>query len=57
MNIYRFSGRGVEVTEALREYVENKLSKLERFNDQITEARVTLTVRDAQNSRAPERSC
>ena len=50
MNIYRFSGRGVEVTEALREYVENKLAKLERFNDQITEARVTLTVRDVRDA-------
>lgn len=50
MNIAQLSGRGVEVTEPLRDYVEEKLSRLEKFNDQITSARVTLTVRDVKNA-------
>lgn len=50
MNIYKFSGRGVEVTEALRNYVTQKLEKLERFNDHINEVRVTVTVRDTRDA-------
>ncbi len=50
MNIYKFSGRGVEVTEALRSYVTEKLEKLERFNDHINEARVTVSVRDTRDA-------
>lgn len=50
MHIYQLSGRNVEVTDALRDYVEEKFSRLERFNDHITDARVTLTVRDVRSS-------
>ena len=50
MHIYKLSGRNVEVTDAMRDYVEEKLARLDRFNDQITDARVTLTVRDVRNS-------
>lgn len=38
------SGHHVEVTEALREYVINKLSRLERHFDNITHVDVTLIV-------------
>ncbi len=38
------SGHHVDVTPALREYVNNKLSKLQRHFDQITKTDVTLTV-------------
>ena len=38
------TGHHVELTPALREFVENKFSKLERFFDQITSVQVTLTV-------------
>ncbi|HUH36860.1 MAG TPA: ribosome-associated translation inhibitor RaiA [Spongiibacteraceae bacterium] len=38
------SGHHVEVTPALRDYVNTKLSKLERHFDNITSAVVTLTV-------------
>lgn len=38
------SGHHVELTEALRDYVTNKLSKLERHFDNITTTQVTLTV-------------
>ncbi|WP_339095612.1 ribosome-associated translation inhibitor RaiA [Deinococcus sp. VB142] len=50
MHIYQLSGRNVEVTEALRDYVEEKLTRLERYSDQITDARVTLTVRDVRSA-------
>lgn len=50
MHIYKLAGRNVEVTDAMRDYVEEKLSRLERYSDQITDARVTLTVRDVRNA-------
>ena len=38
------SGHHVEVTPALRDYVNTKLSKLQRHFDNITTTQVTLTV-------------
>jgi putative sigma-54 modulation protein len=38
------SGHHVEVTDALREYVTNKLGRLEKHFDNITTTDVTLTV-------------
>ncbi|MCR8921569.1 ribosome-associated translation inhibitor RaiA [Dasania sp. GY-MA-18] len=38
------SGHHVEVTTALRDYVSQKFSRLERHFDQITNTNVTLTV-------------
>ena len=38
------SGHHVEVTDALRNYVESKLDRLERHNDRITNMNVILTV-------------
>lgn len=38
------SGHNVEITEALRDYVTNKFSKLERFFEHINNAHVVLTV-------------
>ncbi|ADI02633.1 ribosome hibernation-promoting factor, HPF/YfiA family [Syntrophothermus lipocalidus] len=37
-------GKNIELTDALREYVEKRLSKLERFIDDLKEAQVTLSV-------------
>ncbi len=37
-------GKNIELTNALREYVEKRLSKLERFIDDLKEAQVTLSV-------------
>lgn len=50
VHIYKLSGRNVDVTDAMRDYVEEKLSRLDRYNDQITDAKVTLTVRDVRDS-------
>ena len=38
------TGHQLEVTEALREYINNKFAKLERHFDKITSIRVTLSV-------------
>ncbi len=38
------SGHHVEVTNALREYVESKFERLQRHYDQITNTEVTLIV-------------
>jgi putative sigma-54 modulation protein len=37
-------GKNIEVTEALKEYVEKRLSKLERFIEDVRVAQVTLSV-------------
>ena len=50
MQIYKLIGRDVEVTEALRDYVNQKLSRLDRFNDHITDAKVVLQVRDVRDT-------
>ena len=38
------SGHHLEITEAIREYVNSKFAKLERHYDQITSTSVILTV-------------
>ncbi len=38
------TGHQLEVTEALREYINNKFAKLERHFDKITSIRVTLSI-------------
>nr|WP_255520246.1 ribosome-associated translation inhibitor RaiA [Deinococcus sp. DB0503] len=50
VHIYQLSGRNVDVTDAMRDYVEEKLTRLDRFSDQITDARVVLTVRDVRDA-------
>lgn len=37
-------GRNIDVTNALKEYVEKRLSKLDRFMDDLDEAQVTMKV-------------
>lgn len=43
MNIYQLIGRNIEVTDAMRSYAEDKLEKLERFSDQIVDAKVVMS--------------
>lgn len=50
MQIYKLIGRDVDVTDALKDYVNQKLSRLERFNDHITDAKVVLQVRDVRDT-------
>ena len=41
---YIMTGRNVEVTQAMKEYAEKKLSKIEKFFNEDTEANVTFSV-------------
>ncbi|AFZ65813.1 ribosome hibernation-promoting factor, HPF/YfiA family [Deinococcus peraridilitoris] len=50
MQIYKLIGRDVDVTDALKDYLDEKLSRLERFSDQITDAKVVLQVRDVRDT-------
>ena len=43
MNIYQLIGRNIEITDAMRSYAEDKLAKLDRFSDQIIDAKVTMS--------------
>jgi putative sigma-54 modulation protein len=43
MNIYKLIGRDIDITDAMRSYAEDKLSKLDRFSDQIVDARVVMS--------------
>lgn len=43
MNIYQLIGRNLEVTDAMRNYAEEKLAKLDRFSDQIVDAKVVMS--------------
>ena len=45
MNIYQLIGRNIEITDAMRSYAEDKLQKLNRFSDQIVDARVVDRIR------------
>jgi len=42
------SGHHVEVTDALRDYVESKVARLERHHDRITNTHVILSVEKLQ---------
>ena len=40
---YIMTGRNVEVTQAMKEYAEKKLSRIEKFFNEDTEANVTFS--------------
>ena len=44
MQIYRLVGRNVEITDAIRNYLEKKLARLERYFDGIQDAKVVLSL-------------
>lgn len=53
MNIYQLIGRNLEITEPMRQYAEEKLAKLDRFSDQIVDARVTMSYDTNKNAASP----
>ncbi len=53
MNIYQLTGRNLEITDAMRSYTEEKLAKLNRFSDQIIDARVSMTYDTNKNAASP----
>lgn len=43
MNINQVTGRNLNVTDAMRTYAEDKLSRLDRFYDQVVDAKVVMS--------------
>lgn len=43
MNIYKLIGRNIDITEAMQAYAEDKLARLNRFSDQIIDAKVVMS--------------
>ncbi|MCL4455061.1 MAG: ribosome-associated translation inhibitor RaiA [Deinococcus sp.] len=54
MNVYKLVGRQVEITDAIKGYLDKKLSRLDRFFPNITDARVVLSL--AQGPRIERRA-
>ncbi len=46
----QITGRQVEVTQAIKEFIDNKLSRLEKHFDHISRAHVILTVTKGQHT-------
>ncbi|HRP47656.1 MAG TPA: ribosome-associated translation inhibitor RaiA [Trueperaceae bacterium] len=53
MNIYKLIGRNIEVTDAMRQYAEDKLSRLDRYSDQIVDASVVMGYDTHENAANP----
>jgi putative sigma-54 modulation protein len=53
MDIYQMIGRNIEVTDAMRSYAEEKLEKLNRFSDQIVDAKVVMSYATDGNPAEP----
>ena len=48
MEIYEIVGRNLDITDAMRSYAEDKLSRLTRFFDQVVDAKVTMSYRQGR---------
>jgi putative sigma-54 modulation protein len=44
MNVYKLIGRNLEITDAIRDYVEKKLSRLDRYQNGELMAKVVLSL-------------
>ena len=55
MNVYKLVGRNLEITDGIRAHLEQRLSKLERFEEHIVDARVVLSVKNDGTVFAPHR--
>ena len=53
MNIYQLIGRNLDVTDAMRTYAEEKLSKLDRVSNQIVDASVVMSYDSRQGAANP----
>jgi ribosomal subunit interface protein len=47
MNIYQLSGRNIEITDAIRAYLERKMERLDRYFDRIVDAKVVLSLAES----------
>jgi putative sigma-54 modulation protein len=43
MDIYKMVGRNLDISDAMRNYAEEKLARLSRFSDQIIDAKVVMS--------------
>ncbi len=43
MEIYKLIGRNIDITEAMRNYAQDKLDRLNRFSDQIVDGKVVMS--------------
>lgn len=48
MNIYEIVGRNLDITDAMRSYAEDKLSRLTRFFDNVVDAKITMSYRQGR---------
>lgn len=55
MDNYKFIGRNIEITDAMRSYAEDKLDKLSRFFDNILDAKVIMSYKHSGASGTPAR--
>lgn len=53
MHIYKFVGRNIDITDAMRQYAEEKITRLERISDQIVDARVVMSYDTNKHAGAP----
>ncbi len=44
MNVYRLTGRHIEITEAIKNYLDKKMARLDRFFEQNADAKVVLSM-------------
>lgn len=49
MDIYKFTGRNLDITDAMKSYTETKLGKLEKFFDNIIDAKVVMSYNHTRN--------
>jgi putative sigma-54 modulation protein len=50
MDIYKFTGRNLDITDAMKSYTETKLGKLEKFFDHIIDAKVVMSYNHTRNT-------
>lgn len=53
MNIYKLIGRNIEVTDAMRQYAEDKISRLDRISDQIVDASIVMSYDASRHAGTP----
>ena len=53
MDIYRMIGRNIDVTDAMRNYTEEKLGKLDHFSERVVDAKVVISYAADGNAAQP----
>lgn len=53
MHIYKYVGRNIEITDAMRQYAEDKITRLNRITDQIVDGSVVMSFDAGKHAGAP----